>query len=306
MNVLSLFDGLSASKVALDRSKIKIKNYFASEIDIHAINVSQKNYPDIKHIGDVVLIEGKSLPKIDLLIGGSPCQDLSIAGKKEGLNGERSKLFYHFLRLKNEIKPKYFLLENVASMTDENKDIISNLMGIEPLMINSNLLSAQNRERYYWTNIQKIKQPDDKKIFLRDILEENVLQCKIGEAVRRRCADSNEDLYNKIIQMMISKGFVLEDFSYNKHIKTNKHLNPKKNQNKSGCLTGGGHSGGNHSDMDMLVFSNNIIRRYSINEYLRLQTLPDNYTDIVSPSQQYKMIANSFTVDVISHILNFI
>ena len=143
MNVLSLFDGISCGRVALERASIKVDNYFAAEIDKYAILISKKNYPDIIHIGDVRNIDCSKLPKIDLLIGGSPCQDLSIAkANRKGLDGERSGLFYEYVRILKEIKPKYFILENVASMPKESKEQISKeLFGIEPIMINASLVS---------------------------------------------------------------------------------------------------------------------------------------------------------------------
>ena len=144
INVLSLFDGLSCGNVALERAGIKINSYYASEVDKWAVQIANKNYPDIIQLGDVLGVKGKDLPKIDLLIGGSPCQDLSFAGKGKGLEGDRSSLFYQYVRLLKECKPKYFLLENVR-MKQEYQDIISDLLGVQPIKINSSLVSAQNR-----------------------------------------------------------------------------------------------------------------------------------------------------------------
>ena len=151
INVLSLFDGMSAGMLALERAGISVDNYYASEIDKHAIKVSQKNYPGIIQVGDVWNLDSDSLPEIDLLIGGSPCQSISNLGDGSGLEGT-SGLFYQYLRLKQELNPKYFLLENVVGNKEAIKTI-SKLMQVEPILINSNLLSAQNRARYYWTNI---------------------------------------------------------------------------------------------------------------------------------------------------------
>lgn len=155
INVLSLFDGISCGQVALERAGIKVNNYFASEIDKHAIKVTQSNYPNTIQIGDVTKVKGADLPKIDLLIGGSPCQGFSFAGKQLNFNDIRSKLFFEFVRLLEETKPKYFLLENVK-MKKEYQNIITEYLEVEPITINSNLLSAQNRTRYYWTNIPNI------------------------------------------------------------------------------------------------------------------------------------------------------
>lgn len=171
MNVLSLFDGMSCGQIALDQLGVKVDNYYASEIDKYAIKVTQKNYPNTKQIGSVTEVKGKDLPKIDLIICGSPCQGFSFAGKQLNFNDPRSALFFQFVRLLRECKPKYFLLENVR-MKKEYQEIISEHLGVEPVMINSALVSAQNRVRLYWTNIPGIEQPEDKGIVLKDILED--------------------------------------------------------------------------------------------------------------------------------------
>ena len=185
ITVLSLFDGISCGQVALERAGIPIEVYYASEIDKYAIQVTQKNYPNTIQLGDVTMIDfSKFIGKIDLLIGGSPCQDLSIAGARKGLSGERSGLFYKFVEALEIIKPKYFLLENNVGMPRDAYEEISRLMGCYPIEINSALVSAQNRKRYYWTNIGDknynlfgfptcaIPQPKNKKIILKDVLEE--------------------------------------------------------------------------------------------------------------------------------------
>jgi DNA-cytosine methyltransferase len=172
IKVLSLFDGISCGMVALERAGIKVDEYYASEIDKYAIKVSEKNYPNIKRIGDVTKVKGADLPKIDLLVGGSPCQGFSFAGKQLNFNDERSKLFFEYVRLLKETKPKYFLLENVK-MKKEYQDVISKFLGVEPIEINSALVSAQNRKRLYWTNIPNITQPEDQGILLKTIVHEN-------------------------------------------------------------------------------------------------------------------------------------
>jgi DNA (cytosine-5)-methyltransferase 3A len=172
INVLSLFDGMSCGQIALNRAGIKYDNYFASEIDKHAIKVTQANYPDTIQLGDVTKVKGAELPKIDLLIGGSPCQGFSFAGKQLNFDDPRSKLFFEFVRLLEETKPKYFLLENVV-MKKEYEQIITDHLGVEPILINSALVSAQNRKRLYWTNIPGVTIPKDKGILLKDIVHEN-------------------------------------------------------------------------------------------------------------------------------------
>ena len=170
MNVLSLFDGMSCGRIALDRLGIPVDKYYASEIDKYAIQVSEANYPDIIRLGDVCDVKAEDLAPIDLLIAGSPCQGFSFAGKQLAFDDPRSALFFEFVRLLKECKPKYFLLENVR-MKKEFLDIISEQVGCEPIFINSALVSAQNRQRYYWTNIPGIEQPEQRGIVLRDILE---------------------------------------------------------------------------------------------------------------------------------------
>ena len=170
MNVLSLFDGMSCGRLALDRLGIEVDKYYASEIDKYAIQVSQANYPDIIQIGDVCDVKAEDLEPIDLILAGSPCQGFSFAGAQLAFDDPRSALFFEFVRLLKECSPKYFLLENVK-MKKEYLDIISDQVGVEPILINSALLSAQNRQRYYWTNIPNVEQPEDRGIVLRDILE---------------------------------------------------------------------------------------------------------------------------------------
>lgn len=190
MKILSLFDGISCARVALERAGIPVEAYYASEIDKYAIQISQKNYPDIVQMGDVKELEKTASlwgEKIDLLIGGSPCQDLSIAKKdRKGLDGERSSLFWEYVRILKEVKPKYFILENVASMPKEARDIITKEMGVEPIMIDAALVSAQRRKRLFWTNIPNVVLPEDRGILLKDILEDGVV-----DRDKSHCIDAN-------------------------------------------------------------------------------------------------------------------
>jgi DNA-cytosine methyltransferase len=172
MNVLSLFDGMSCGRLALDRLGIEVDQYYAAEIDKYAIQVTQENWPETIQLGDVTQIKGKDLPKIDLILAGSPCQGFSFAGKQLAFDDPRSALFFEFVRILKECNPKYFLLENVK-MKKEFLDIITQQVGAEPILINSALVSAQNRQRYYWTNIPGVEQPENRGIVLRDILETN-------------------------------------------------------------------------------------------------------------------------------------
>ena len=173
MNVLSLFDGMSCGRIALDRLNIPVTNYYAAEIDKYAIQVSEANFPDIIRLGDVCDVKATDLPKIDLILAGSPCQGFSFAGKQLAFDDPRSALFFEFVRLLKECNPKYFLLENVR-MKKEFLDVITEQVGVEPIMINSSLVSAQNRVRFYWTNIPGIEQPEQRGIVLKDILEPNL------------------------------------------------------------------------------------------------------------------------------------
>jgi len=357
MNVLSLFDGMSCFQIALERAEIKVDNYFASEIDKHAIKVTQANYPVTIQIGDVRQVNAKDLPKIDILCGGSPCQGFSFAGKQLAFEDERSKLFFEYVRVLNEIKlinPNViFLLENVR-MKREYENAISSILKVKPIMIDSALVSAQSRKRLYWTNIANqsdglfnenictITQPINKKIFLKDILEDEV--------------DVKYNLSKSMVKRLDSKGEILQ-----------------RNRNKAKCFTAGGNSGGLHSDMTVIfqlprgkneggfhnkksptlssnsfeqnnvvisgrwrqfnneglreiksgkagsilarcredggnqnaVYTKGIYRRLTSIECERLQTVPDNYTNYVSDSQRYKMLGNGFTVDVIAHILKY-
>lgn len=314
ITVLSLFDGISCGRVALQRANIPVAKYYASEIDKYAIQVTQKNWPDTIQLGDVTKIDfSKYAGEIDLLIGGSPCQDLSIAGKREGLSGERSGLFFKYVEALNTIRPKWFLLENNVGMPQEAYEKISELVGCYPVEINSALVSAQNRRRYYWTNIGPkeislfgfatctIPQPQDKGIILQDILE-------TGNAYEKKsyCLTSSNG------------GLVFE------------HDYPKKNKNgvaepirlggggpqsqriysvrgKSVCLNAGGGGAGAKTGLYKIELPDGeyIIRKLTPIECERLQTLPDNYTAGISDTQRYKCIGNGWTVDVISHIFSF-
>ena len=173
VNVLSLVDTTSVAQVALNQLNIPINNYYASEIDKRTISVTQHHFPNTIQLGDIKNIKTDELPPIDLIIGGSPCQDLSSIRKdRQGLSGDKSSLFFHAVRLLDELKPKYFLFENVGSMSKDDRKRFDELLGVEGLSINSNLVSAQNRHRIYWTNIPGIKPPKDRVILLKDIIED--------------------------------------------------------------------------------------------------------------------------------------
>ena len=271
MNVLSLFDGMSCGQIALNRSKIKYNQYYASEIDSKAIRIAQKNYPGTIQLGDVLTIKAKDLPKIDLLIGGSPCQGFSNAGQGLNFDDPRSKLFFEFVRLLKECKPKYFLLENVY-MKKEWQDVISMHLNCNPIMINSALVSAQNRKRLYWTHIPNITQPQDKSIFIKDILQHPSV------------VESKYDL---------SKQALIKLSKYKKaHIPTGKTPT---------LTTELAHSTG-YNFYPVFLKETGLKRRLTPIEVERLQTVPDDYTAGVADTHRYRMLGNGWTVDVIAHI----
>lgn len=266
MNVLSLFDGMSCGQIALDKLGIKVDNYFASEIDKYAISITQKNYPNTKQIGSVTEVKGVDLPKIDLLIGGSPCQGFSTAGNELNFEDPRSKLFFEYVRMLKECNPKHFLLENVG-MKKEFRDIISKYLGVEPIHINSSKLTGQNRPRFYWTNIPNIKQPIDRLINVGDVL--NIKDVKIGQP----------QPYPRNYKSLGLKRF--ERMEFRTDGKSNAIItNSTKNQ----------------------IETESGYRKLTPTECEKLQTVPHNYTEGISNTQRYNMLGNGWTVDVIAHI----
>ena len=421
MNVLSLFDGMSCGQIALEKLGIPVKNYFAAEIDKYAIQVAKSNYPDTIHVGDVKdihTIDGHLvddfcfLHKIDLLIGGSPCQGFSFAGKQLNFDDPRSQLFFEYVRLLKALKPKYFLMENVK-MKKESMDIITEYLGVEPIEINSNLVSAQNRKRLYWTNIPMKGLPEDKGIILKDILEpveqiddayyysdksiaymergnakwqqagarradrytqtpdtkkaftitanfhkgvpynyfDDASRIKGGRIVNRRLDEQGKRQdYDKDIPLQtmleireddktnclttvhkdavlvdtlaykdkFSSGLILADVQVNKSNReslrrvyetegksptlmasTGGHTQPKI-RDKSKCVRSGGRGSYDRHEWDSV--DTHHIRKLTVTECERLQTVPDGYTCGVSNTQRYKMLGNGWTVDVVKHI----
>ena len=407
MNVLSLFDGMSCGQIALRELEIKVDRYYASEINKHAIKQTQLNFPDTIQLGDVRGVHAKDLPKIDLLIGGSPCQGFSFAGKQLNFNDPRSALFFEFVRILNEcrkINPDVkFLLENVR-MKREYEQVISDTLGIKPVMINSALVSAQNRVRLYWSNIRTapdglfeiktdIPQPEDRGLFLRDILEDDVDEkYNLSEKTLKNMQfhkERNKESGNGFgidIRRSSQKACALKVGGQGVNdvvTVVDRKGKLKPNQDKASCLTVGGHGAGNHSDMDILIFQrprgnnkggtfidksptlsanawvqNNlimkreviqinsctesggkqpyqqnrvydadgimlslcsahtghaplvvrdeIVRRITPTEAARLQTIPDWYKWECSATQQYTMLGNGWTVEVIKHIFSFL
>lgn len=371
INVLSLFDGMSCGQQALERSGFNIENYFASEIDKYAIQVTMANYPNTKQLGSVVNVDGYSLPKIDLLLGGSPCQSFSFAGKRKGMSTKdeqeiltlehylqlksedyefegQSYLFWEYMRLLNELRNKnpnvYFLLENVE-MGEKWEKVLNKAIGVKGIHINSSLVSAQNRKRIYWTNIgleqsglfgdneSIIKQPKDKRLLLKDILENEVddkyfLSEKMLNYLNyKKTVDIN--LSNKcIIHNLQKRSADRPSIQKNNNAGGSGHLS--REDGKTYCLDSGNTQAveikaimlGRSESWGMLengksksytlckeqshgIKYNNSIRKLTPKECERLQTVKDNYTNHVSDSQRYKMLGNGWTIDVISHILNY-
>lgn len=334
MKVLSLFDGISCGRVALERVGIPVETYYASEIDKYAIQIAQKNYPDIIQIGDVTKVDfAQFAGKIDLVIGGSPCQGFSFAGKQLNFDDPRSKLFFEFVRAIREIKPKYFLLENVK-MKKEYEDVITEQLGVKPLEINSALVSAQNRKRLYWTNIPGVALPTDRNIVLKDIVHEftdwkNCDAIPIPEGLKKYVVPFDKTL--RILEKEVEQGkigYFRKDSQANRvyciHGKAVCLCGDagggaaKMGQYLFGCITpdrvekrqngqrfNDGHKFYTLTAQDRHgVLVDGYIRKLTPIECERLQTLPDNYTASVSDSQRYKALGNGWTVDVIAHIFN--
>tara|TARA_R100000773_G_scaffold16396_1_gene14873 strand:+ start:526 stop:1374 length:849 start_codon:yes stop_codon:yes gene_type:complete len=280
MNVLSLFDGMSCGQIALNRCGIKYDNYFASEIKKHAIEVTQHNYPNTIQLGNIKEVKSEDLPQIDLILAGSPCQDFSRGNKtRDGLDGQKSSLFFEFYRLFKECNPKYFILENVV-MPAADYEYLSRLMDTYPVRINSSTVSAQYRDRLYWTNIGReyrdlfgfrycdIPQPKDKNLFLQDILTSGYT-----DKPKSRCLLTDTGQRNK------NKEYLLNRYK------------------TTGMIT--------------IVFekedlSMESIRPFNQKEMERLQTVPENYTSILDVKKAGDLLGDGWTIDVIAHILNFI
>ena len=289
LNVLSMFDGISCGMVALERAGIPVERYVAYEIDKNAIKISQKNYPQIEHCGDVTVADFTQYLGFDLLIAGFPCQDLSINSPcRKGLKGKRSGLFWEVVRAISEVKPKYFLIENNYKMPHEDYITITKTLGVEPRLINSAYFSAQQRKRLYWTNIPAVPVYLEKQINVIDIIE-SASACAenlFDEVLFTKCLF--HDRNNKPIRIgTIGKGGQGERV-YSVY-------------GKSVTLTA---NGGGRGAKTGLYLIGDTVRKLSPLEAERCQTLPDNYTvtDGISNGNRYKAIGNGWTVDVIAHI----
>jgi DNA (cytosine-5)-methyltransferase 3A len=317
MKVLSLFDGIGCLRNAL-HSYPNIQ-YWASEIDENAIKIHKKNYPSSIFLGDVKDISGAVLDNIgavDLLCGGSPCVDLSIAKKeRKGLEGQHSKLFYEFVRILKDSKPKYFIFENVASMPKKDMFKISEALGVMPIMINASLVSAQSRKRLFWTNIPNIQQPTDRKIFLKDILSDSAVK---GISIRGR-KDASGNYVNQTEVRKDDKASALTSTCSSKlalvgrlvnrrldsdgkrhdgdHAVPQTQVFEERTDSKSGTLT--------NFTKDNMVLEEGSIRKLTPIECERLMGLPDDYTEGIAVSARYRALGNGFSVPVIRHILSY-
>ena len=282
-NIVSTFDGISCLQISLNRQGLEYKNYYASEIDTHCIKITQKNYPNTIQKGNICDLTKAAFPEnIGLLVGGSPCQGFSLMGRQLNFNDDRSKLFFEFVRLKDELKPKWFILENVV-MRQDIQDAISDLLGVKPIKINSALFSGQNRKRLYWTNIPNVEQ-------------------KIAQSL-----SSLPQITGKSI---------LTDQTYEiATVRKGKNGSPrqivKPATDKLGCLTASYYKGVNADGRPAKSkffgdYEAGKIEMLSPVECERLQTVPEGYTEGISKTQRYKALGNGFTVEVISFILGCI
>ncbi len=265
INILSLFDGISCGQLALQKQNIEYDRYFSSEIDNDSMKVTQHHFPNTIQLGNVIQVSGKDLPKIDLIMGGSPCQGFSFAGKRLNFNDPRSKLFFEFIRLLNKLNPRYFLLENVK-MKKEYQDVISNHLGVEPILINSSLISKQNRKRLYWTNIPIIP-------LIENDLKFNNYLYRLGHGYIKDEIKFFDYYPTLTAQSPGSKYRVIIDYEKQKN---QSFLELRKNKLLTRVLTP--------------------------IECEELQTLPNNYTSMIKKTKRYQVIGNGWTVDVIKNI----
>lgn len=305
MNVLSLFDGISCGQLALNKANVPYAQYFASEIDTNAIKVTQRTYPNTIQLGSVLNVHASDLPQIDLLIGGSPCQGFSFSGKQLNFNDPRSALFFEYVRILNECKPKYFLLENVV-MKKEYEQVITDYLNVKPIMINSALVSAQTRKRLYWTNIPNVSQPDDKHITWKDVREHDDI-ANTYTCVNQTKKTTILKLSNDQAVASMRGRFLVNGKRVDGKMKTaglTKQYIEFRYDGKSNCLT--------TVQKDNVVVPHTLTERILADDFYyrymspveceRLQTVPDNYTDCVSKTNRIKHLGNGWTVDVIAHI----
>ena len=287
MRVLSLFDGIACGRLALERAGIPVERYVAYEIEPNAIKVSKANWNDVEHCGDVTVADFSQYKGFDAIIGGFPCQDLSINKRnRKGLEGNRSGLFWHLVRAIEAVNPKYFLVENNYKMPQKDQDIITKTLGVEPILIYSGKVSAQSRYRLYWTNIPNVQQPEDLHIYLKDIVEH-------GETKEKDL--TNFTKFNNKTYTNYDRPARIGTIG-----KGGQGERVYSIEGKSVTLTA---NGGGRGAKGGLYLINGTVRKPTPIECERLQTLPDNYTACLSDNERRKVIGNGWTVDVIAHIL---
>lgn len=314
MKVLSLFDGIACGRVAFERMGINVEEYYAYEIDKYAIEIAKKNYPDIKECGDAFNADFSNYKNIDFLIGGSPCTFWSIAQiKKRETNpeGQGWQLFSQYLRALKEVKPKYFIYENNKSMSKEIKEAIDNALGVEAVLINSALVSAQQRRRLYWVGERQqdgtykqvqVKQPEDKKIVLKDILESGITYQDKSYCLT---ASYNGAVFWNTVQRK-QRTMILEPIRIGQTGNGGQGERIYSVKDKSVTLAANGGGGGAKTGLYKIDVPDGdyIARKLTPIEAERLQTLPDDYTKGVSKIQRYKAIGNGWTIDVIYHLIS--
>jgi DNA-cytosine methyltransferase len=300
MNILSLFGGIECGYLALKRAGIPINSYYSSEVDKFAIRIANYNFPDIIQLGDIQQVSGKDLPPIDLVMGGSPCQGFSKSGKGKNFKDERGKLFWEYVRLLKEVSPQWFLLENVK-MKKEWQDVISHYLGVEPILFNSSLVSAQNRERLYWTNIPFQGYPQSRRLVIKDILEST------PNSSRYRLSTRYETEILSISTSPMERCFQIGEADIKGRDSIKRVYSP---EGKAPTVTT---MGGGHREPKVAIESSSW-RKLTPKECERLQTLPDDFTRYsyiserdkiveISNSQRYKCVGNGWTVDAIVQFL---
>lgn len=294
MKVLSLFDGISCGMVALERANIPVERYVAYEIDENAIKISKHNYPQIEHCGDVTTADFTQYKGFDIVMGGFPCQDLSIGQHKEerSLSGKRSGLFWELVRAIAEVKPKYFFVENNYGMPKDAEKTITEVLGVEPIMIDSSLVSAQRRKRLYWTNIPNVMLPCDRKITFQDIVESGFVHteksyCLTANYNGAYPADLFKSVRSQVFEPCENGKFTVKDGVA--HI-------PGYNRVK----------GKEYVKVTNIPDGTYNLRKMTVTECARLQTMPIDYFQGFNENECRKALGNGWTVDVIAHILNHI
>lgn len=317
MKVVSLFDGISCGRVALERAELPVSRYVAFEIDANAINCSKWNWPDIEHRGTVVGTDFSEFAGYDLVMGGFPCTDLSIAKRnRKGLKGEHSSLFWELVRAIREIKPRYFLVENNYGMPKADEAIITETLGVAPILIDSALVSAQRRKRLYWTNIPGVEQPEDRGIHLASVLEARVpkkyyhtsraiaylsrarVNCRYIKNPTQQKSHCITTRYDRVPYNVLAVPNTM-------YQRPRGYCKGRVCAEKAPAVTSSSYER-NHDIIGAAINGEYTLRKITPVECERLQTLPDGYTEMLCDTQRYKTLGNGWNVDTVAHILNYI